>query len=35
MFKARLGGALGSLGWYEMWRVVALHVVGELDLHDP
>ena len=24
VFKARLDGALGSLGWYEMWRLVAL-----------
>ena len=24
MFKTRLDGALGSLGWYEMWRLVAL-----------
>ena len=28
VFKARLDGALGSLGWYYMWRLVALHVVG-------
>jgi len=28
VFKARLDGALGSLGWYEMWRLVALPVVG-------
>ena len=27
-FKARLHGALGSLGWYEMWRSVALCVAG-------
>ena len=26
VFKARLDGALGSLGWCEMWRLVALHV---------
>ena len=26
--KARLDGALGSLGCYEMWRLVALTVVG-------
>ena len=26
VFKARLDGALGSLGWYEIWRLVALHV---------
>jgi len=28
VFKARLDGALGSLGWYEMWRSVALCVAG-------
>jgi len=28
VFKARLDGALGSLGWYEMWRLVALTAVG-------
>ena len=28
VFKARLDGALGSLDWYEMWRLVALTVVG-------
>ena len=26
--KARLDGALGSLGWSEMWRLVALPVAG-------
>ena len=26
VFKARLDGALGSLGWYEMWRLVAVPV---------
>ena len=35
VFKARLDGALGSLVWYEMWRLVALHVVGGLELEDP
>jgi len=25
VFKARLDGDLGSLGWYYMWRLVALH----------
>jgi len=38
VFKARLDGALGSLGWYEMGRLVALVVlpaVGRLELHDP
>jgi len=28
VFKARLDGALGSLGCYEMWRLVALPVAG-------
>ena len=28
VFKARLDGALGSLGWYEKGRLVALPVVG-------
>ena len=28
VLKARLDGALGSLGWYEMWRLVALPVGG-------
>ena len=28
VFKARLDGALGSLGCCEMWRLVALPVVG-------
>ena len=35
VLKARLDGALGSLGWSEMWRLVALPVVGGLELHDP
>ena len=35
VFKARLDGALGSLDWYEMWRLVALPVAGGLELHDP
>ena len=26
--EARLDGALGSLGWYYMWRLMALPVVG-------
>jgi len=34
-FKARLDVALGSLGWCEMWRLVALRVVGGLELRDP
>ena len=28
VLKARLDGALGSLGWSEMWRLVGLCVVG-------
>jgi len=35
MFKARLDGALGSLGWSEMWRLVALPVAEGLELRDP
>ena len=36
VFKARLNGALGSLGCCEMWRLVALPVVvGGLELRDP
>jgi len=35
VFKARLDGALGSLGWYYMWRLVALPVAGGLELRDP
>jgi len=35
VFKARLDGALGSLGWYEMWRLVALPVAEGLELYDP
>ena len=35
VLKARLDGALGSLGWSEMWRLVALCVVGGLELHHP
>jgi len=35
VFKARLEGALGSLGWYEMGRLVALPVAGGLELNDP
>ena len=35
VFKARLDGFLGSLGWYEMLRLVALPVAGGLELHDP
>ena len=35
VFKAGSDGALGSLGWYEMGTLVALPVVGRLELHDP
>ena len=35
VFKARLDGALGNLGWYYMWRLVALPVAGGLEIHDP
>ena len=35
VFKAGLDGALGSLGWYYMWRLPALPVVGGLEPHDP
>ena len=34
VFKARLDGALGSLGWYEMWTLVALPVARVLEIHD-
>jgi len=30
-----LDGALGSLGWGQIWRLVALHAAGGLDLDDP
>ena len=26
--QGQVDGALGSLSWYEMWRLVALHVAG-------
>ena len=35
VFKARLDGALGSLGWYEMGRLVALPAAEGLELRDP
>jgi len=35
VFKTRLDGALGSLGWYEMGRLVALPASKGLELHDP
>jgi len=28
VFRARLDEALGSLGWHEMWKLVALPVAG-------
>ena len=31
VFKARLDGALGSLGWDYMWRLVALPVAGGVE----
>ena len=34
VFKARLDGALGSLGWYEMGRLVALSAAEVLELCD-
>ena len=35
VFKARLDGALGSLGCYEMWRLVALPVGGGWSFMIP
>ena len=35
VFKGRLDGALGSLGWYEVWRLVALHVAGGWSFMIP
>ena len=35
VLKARLDGALGSLGWYYMWRLVVLPVAEWLELYDP
>jgi len=35
VFKMRLDGALGDLVQYQIWRLVALPVVGELELDDP
>ena len=32
VLKARLDGALGSLGWSEMWRLVALPAAGEVGV---
>ena len=35
VFKDRLDGALGSLVWYWIWRLVALTASRGLELHDP
>jgi len=35
VFKARLDGALGSLGWYETWRLAALPAAWGLELNNP
>jgi len=35
VFKARLDGALGSLGWYEMGRLGALPAAEGVELRDP
>ena len=35
VFKARLDGAVGSLVYYQIWKLVALHVAGGLELCDP
>ena len=35
VFKARQDGALGSLGCYETWRLVALIAAVGLELHEP
>ena len=32
VFKARLDGAMGSLVQYQLWRLVALPVAGELEV---
>ena len=34
VFKARLDGALGNLIYYQIWRLVALHMAGWLELGD-
>jgi len=34
VFKARWDGAMGSLVQYQLWRLVALPVAGELELGD-
>ena len=33
--EVRLDGALGSLVWYEMWRLMALPAAGEVEFDDP
>jgi len=33
--KARLDGALGSLVWYQIWRLETLPVAGGLERDDP
>ena len=35
VFKVRLDGALGSLVYYQIWRLVALPVAEGLEIHDP
>ena len=35
VLKARLDGALGSLGWCEKGRLVALPAAEGLELRDP
>jgi len=35
VFKARLDGALGSLFWYYIWRLAALHAARRLEVDDP
>ena len=35
VFKARLDGALGSLVYYQMWRLATLLATGGLELGDP
>ena len=35
VLRARLDVALGSLGRYEVWRLVTLHAAGGLEFHAP
>ena len=35
MLKTRLEGTMGSLVWYQIWRLEALPVAGGLELDDP